>query len=207
MCKNIRNIRNNDKYIKIQLSYIHLNVLILSSINLFTTFSIINQQVSIQTSLHTPPKRRKRERMKRNSNSVVSPCRISFDRDEDGSSALHKEGKHEVDHLQTAERGREWHAPQRAEAIAGTACCKTQCATFCGGLRRLSVRISRVNQPESKWNPCCHSNRTNCARHNFSFSGANPCFSLRTQSRKVFNFLSLIPAFFPSFLLEWFFLK
>lgn len=86
--------------------------------------------------------------MKRNSNSVVSPCRISFDRDEDGSSALHKEGKHEVDHLQTAERGREWHAPQRAEAIAGTACCKTQCATFCGGLRRLSVRISRVNQSE-----------------------------------------------------------
>lgn len=97
----------------------------------------------------------------RNSESVTSARWISFDRKEE-SGERNTDTKKESTRLTTCKLQEEGERKREKVActllggsyIAGTACCKTQCATFCGGLRCLSA-ISRVNQLESKRNSLC----------------------------------------------------
>lgn len=97
----------------------------------------------------------------RNSESVTSARWISFDRKEE-SGERNTDTKKESTRLTTCKLQGEGERKREKVActllggsyIAGTACCKTQCATFCGGLRCLSA-ISRVNQLESMRNSLC----------------------------------------------------
>lgn len=85
----------------------------------------------------------------RNSESVTSARWISFDRKEE-SGERNTDTKKESTRLTTCKLQGEGERKREKVActllggsyIAGTACCKTQCATFCGGLRCLSA-ISR----------------------------------------------------------------